>query len=186
MNTNKPKPPRKLLSETVVELKTDFPTAVERLQALSGCGIETDNANKHFYFESNRKGKFHIYESNGSRYDFNTRTTGMRGGLYVEEGKTKAVVYTYRLSGTVLLLVVTILLGLVMLGSYSVYAYTLMQEKLFAGALTGFVLILLLGISFPVFAITSYEKGRRGGADDAEKMQREALRRLSAVDDWEK
>ena len=35
MNTNKPKPPRKLLSETVVELKTDYPTAVERLQQLS-------------------------------------------------------------------------------------------------------------------------------------------------------
>ena len=60
MNTNKPKPPRKLLSETVVELKTDYPTAVERLQQLSGRSRETDHDNKGIYFECNRKGMFHI------------------------------------------------------------------------------------------------------------------------------
>lgn len=186
MNTNKPKPPRKLLSETVVELKTNYPTALERLRELSGVGNEIDNVNRRFFFECNRKGLFSIKELNSGRYTFNTRTTGMRGGLYVEEGKTKAVVYTYRLTGTVILFVLDLVLGLVMVGLGALNGYLCLQQGFSLRDRIECGLLLLLGIVSLVCGVISYEKGKQDGPVDTEKMRQEALRRLSAVDDWEK
>lgn len=187
MNTNKPKPPRKLLSETVVELKTDYPTAVERLQQLSGRSRDTDHDNKGIYFACNRKGMFHIDASNrAGRYDQNTRVVGMRGGLYVEEGKTKAVVYTYRSGGAILLTILGVVLSLVVLGLGLLQGYGFLQQQFSPGLLTGFGLILLASCAFPMASVIQMSKGQQESAVDAEKMRQDTLRRLSAVDEWEK
>ena len=99
MNVSKPKPPKGLLEETVVELKTDFPTAVRRLQQLSGLCRKKSVAGFPLYFDSHKMGRFSVTEI-GTRNHPSTAAVGVKGGLYAEEGRTKAAVFTYRISGS--------------------------------------------------------------------------------------
>lgn len=187
MNTKKPKPPKNLMSETVVEINTDFATAVERLADVSGVGREVDSTGDTIGFYSTRKGRFQSVDcGNNNRYHVNHRNVGLQGGLYVEDGKTKAVLYTYRQGGTVFGMITEIIVGLVGLFLVFLEGSTLLEREFSAGTLAVCGLLAMVAIAFPVHGILSVEKGKRGSEEDAKKLQEDVLRRLNAINNWDK
>ena len=187
MNTKKPKPPKNLISETVVEINTDFATAVERLADVSGPGRDQDSTGDTIGFYSTRKGRFQSVDcGNNNRYHVNHRNVGLRGGLYVEDGKTKAVLYTYRQGGTVFGMIMEIIVGLVGLFYVFLEGSTLLEREFSARTLAVCGLLAMVAIAFPVHGILSVEKGKRGSEEDAKKLQEDVLRRLNAINNWDK
>ena len=186
MNTKKPKPPKNLISETVVELNTDFATAVERLQQMNGYGLETDSNNQKLLFVSNSKGRFAVTQERHSRYEFAARAVGLWGGLYVEDGKTKAVLYTYCQGGTVFGMIMEIIVGLVLLCCVAWNGVILLEREFSASTLAVCGLMTIFAIVFPIHGILSLEKGKRGSEEDAKKLQEDVLRRLDAINNWDK
>lgn len=186
MNTKKPRPPKNLMCETVVEINTDLPTAILRLQQINGYSLETDSNDQKLFFTSNRNGRFTVTQERHSRYEFAARAVELRGGLYVEEGKTKAVLYAYRLGGTVFGMIMKIVLGLVGL-CYALWnGYILLQNGFSTPILVFCVLMGMLAIALPVHGIIQHEKGKLGSESDAQKLLEDALRRLDAINNWDK
>ena len=186
MTYKKPRAPKNLMSETVIDLHVDFPTALERLEELNGAGREVDSNGEGIAFYSNRKGRFTSTYTGRRRYQTDARAVDMRGGLYIEDGKTKAVVYTYRLGGTVFGMIMEVVLGVLVLLWGLLEGYTYLQAEFSARTLTGCALLLLIAIALPIHGIISLEKGKRGSESDAEKMKQDALRRLDAINQWDK
>ncbi len=187
MNTKKPKPPKNLISETVVEINTDFATAVERLADVSGPGRDQDSTGDTIGFYSTRKGRFQSVDcGNNNRYHVNHRNVGLWGGLYVEDGKTKAVLYTYRQGGTVFGMIMEIIVGLVLLCCVAWNGVILLEREFSAGTLAVCGLMAIFAIAFPIHGILSLERGKRGSEEDAKKLQEDVLRRLNAINNWDK
>lgn len=187
MNVKKPNPPKNLIAETVVEMNTDFATAVERLADVSGPGRDQDSTGDTIGFSSNRRGRFQSIDcGSNSRYHVNHRNVGLQGGLYVEDGKTKAVLYTYRIGGTVFSMIMEVILGLVGLFYVIAVGFALLEQEFSAGTLAVCGLLLILAIGFPIHGILSLEKGKRGSEEDAKKLQEDVLRRLNAINNWDK
>ncbi|MBQ4332615.1 MAG: hypothetical protein IJC33_02410 [Clostridia bacterium] len=185
MNVNKPKPPKHLLEETVVELKTDFPTAVRRLQQLSGLCRKKSVTGLPLYFDSNKKGRFSVMEI-GTRKNPSTAAVGVKGGLYTEDGRTKAAVFTYRISGStaaVAVFVVTevLLFLLMVLGWY----LTLREGFVPVYAVLAFV-SLGIQVAFLVYYLSRHNQSRSNAHEDADRLKEEALCRLAAIDEWDK
>lgn len=185
MNVSKSKPPKGLLEETVVELKTDFPTAVSRLAQLSGICRERSVTGLPLYFDSNKKGRFSVMEI-GTRKNPSTAAVGVKGGLYAEESRTKAAVFTYRISGStaaVAVFVVTevLLFLLMVLGWY----LSLREGFIPAYAVLAFV-SLGIQVAFLVQYLSRHRKSRDSAHEDATRLKEEALCRLAAIDEWDK
>lgn len=186
MNTKKLKPPKNRMSETVVELNTDFDTALWRLRQMNGPSLETDSIGQTLWFASNQKGRFTITQVRNSRYEAAVRSVALRGGLYVEDGKTKTVLYTYRLGGTVFGMIMEIIAGLVGLLYVLFVGAALLEREFSAGTVAVCGLLVIIAIAIPIHGIIRLEKGKQGGEGDAQKMLEDALRRLNAVNDWDK
>ena len=182
MNTKKPKPPRRLLEETMVELKTDYPTAVRRLQELNGFTHQRDASGKEREFISNKKG-FFTFANNGrnERRDPHTSLIRATGGLYVEEGKTKAVVYIHR-SG-----LSTFVIGCLVF--VEVFLFLLILQYTLSGANPKAWLLLvvyLLGLAvYFSYLFSNRHKSVLGMQEDAQMLREDALSRLLAVDKWD-
>lgn len=188
MNVKKPTPPllisRRHVEETVVELKTDYPTALSRLRQMGGVCRNTDTNDCAMLFVVNRNGRIGMADATSMGRRYSTRSAFLSGGLYVEEGKTKAVVYTYSSAVaravnaaylSVLVLSALLLLTAVWLGSNPS-----LLGWIGVGALT-LALVVTIGGWLIHFGQTEYE-----AAEDARRLREEAVRRLSAIDDWEK
>ncbi len=187
MNRKKPNPPKNLIAETVVEINTDFATAVERLADVSGPGRDRDSIGDTIGLYSTRKGRFRCgYCGSESRYHVNHRNVGLRGGLYVEDGKTKAVLYTHRLGGTVFGMIMEIISGLVILCYACVVGLTILEQEFSAQTLAVCGLLVLFALAIPIHGILSAERGKRGSEEDAKKLQADVLRRLDAINNWDK
>ena len=186
MNTKKPKSPKNLISETVVEIHTDFATAVERLADVSGHGREQDSTGDTIGFYSTRKGRVQSVDCGNGRYHVNHRNVGLQGGLYVEDGKTKAVLYTHRLGGTVCGMIMEIIVGLVGLCYVCVAGFAILEQEFSAQTLAVCGLMAIFAIALPIHGILSLEKGKWGSEEDAKKLQEDVLRRLDAINNWDK
>ena len=186
MLTKRPKTPKNLLEETVVVINTDLPTAILRLQELNGRGRDTDTNDRGLLFFSNRKGRFTIAEATRNRYEVAARAVGLQGGLYVEDGKTKAVVYTYRPGSTVLGMILEVLAGLVMLAVSLLYSISLLQTEFSSRTLLVSALLMAISIAFPVHGVIRMKRGKRGRESDADILKQDALRRMTAINQWDK
>ena len=188
MNVKKPKPPllisRRHVEETVVELKTDYPTALSRLRQLGGMCRNTDTNDYAMLFVVNRNGRIGMADATSSGRRYSTRSTFLSGGLYVEEGKTKAVVYTY--SSAVARAVNGAYLSVLVLAAFLVLTAAWLGSNpsplgwvgvgVFAAAL-----VVTVGSWMVRHGQTKYD-----AAEDAHRFREEALRRLEAIDEWDK
>lgn len=182
MNTKKPKPPGRLLSETVVELKTDYKTAVQRLQELNGFTHKRDASGKEREFISNKKG-FFTFANNGrnERRDPHTSLIRAKGSLYVEEGKTKAVVYIHRSSLS------AFVVGCLVFVEF--FFFLLILQYALSGAdPKGWLLLAIYSIGLAVYLaylFSNRHKSVLGMNEDAQMLKQDALSRLEAVDKWD-
>lgn len=185
MNMSKPKPPKGLLKETVVELKTDFPTAVSRLAQLSGICRERSVTGLPLYFDSNKKGRFSVMEI-GTRKNPSTAAVGVKGGLYAEEGRTKAAVFTYRISGSTVFAVVFVVLE-VLLFLLMVLGWYLSLREGFTPVYAVLAFVSLgIQVTFLVYYLSRHNQSRSNAHEDADRLKEEALCRLAAIDEWDK
>ena len=176
--------PRKRVEETVVELKTDYRTALSRLRQLDGVCRNTDTDDYALRFCVYRNGRIGVANATSMGRRYSTRSAFLSGGLYAEEGKTKAVVYTYSSAVaravnaayfTVLVLLGFLVLTVAWLGS-NPSPLGWVGVGMVAAALA-----VTVGGWLIHFGQTEYE-----AAEDARRLREEAVRRLSAIDDWEK
>jgi hypothetical protein len=188
MNVKKPKPPlfisRRHLEETVVELKTDYPTALNRLRQMGGVCRNTDSNGYELLFVVNRDGRIGMADASSFGRRYSTRSAFLSGGLYAEEGKTKAVVYTY--SSAVARAVKAAYLSVLVLSAFLVLTAAWLGSHpsplgwvgvgLFAVAL-----VVTVGGWMIHFGQTEYD-----ATEDARRLQEEAVRRIKAIDQWDK
>lgn len=188
MNVKKPKPPlfisRRHVEETVVELKTDYPTALNRLCQMGGVCRNTDSDGYELLFTVNRHGRIGMADATSMGRRYSTRSAFLSGGLYTEEGKTKAVVYTYHSAvvraATAMYFSVLTLSALLLLTAIWLGKSPSSLGWIGVGVLT---LALVLAVCGWVihFGQTEY-----AATEDARRFREEALRRLEAIDQWEK
>ena len=183
MNTNKLKAPRNRLDETVVELKTDLSTAIDRLRQLSGLCRSRSATDRPVYFESNKRGRFSVVEI-GTRHEPSTATVAVKGGLYTEDGKTKAVVYAYRIGGsaTAVFVVAQVLLTPLMVLGW----YLSLQEEFIPAYAVAAVVALAIQVVHLAHYLSRRNQSRSNRDEDAGRFKVAALERLSAVDEWDK
>ncbi len=188
MNVKKPKPPlfisRRHVEETVVELKTDYPTALNRLRQMGGVCRNTDSDGYEMLFIVNRNGRIGMADATSMGRRYSTRSAFLSGGLYTEEGKTKAVVYTY--SSAVVRAVNAAYLSVLVLSAFLTLTAAWLGSNpspvgwvgvgTFAAAL-----VVTIGGWMIHFGQTEYD-----AAEDARRLQEEAVRRLEAIDQWDK
>ncbi len=185
MNVKKPKAPKNLLEETVVELKTDLPTAASRLRQLSGPCRSRSVADMPVYFESNKKGRFSVMEI-GTRHNPSTAAVGVKGGLYTEDGRTKAAVFAYRISGSTVSVAVFVVLEVLLFLLMALGWYLSLREGF--TPIYAFLAFVLLGIqvAFLVHYLSRYRQSQKNAHEDAARLKEETLRRLAAIDEWDK
>lgn len=176
--------PRKQVEETVVELKTDYPTALSRLRQLDGVCRNTDTDDYALRFCVYRNGRIGVADATSMGRRYSTRSAFLFGGLYTEEGKTKAVVYTYSSAVaravnaayfTILVLLGFLVLTVAWLGS-NPSPLGWVGVGTFAAAL-----VVTVGGWMIHFGQTEYD-----ATEDARRMREEAVRRLKAIDEWDK
>jgi len=182
MNTKKPKPPLRLLDETVVALKTDYKTAVQRLQELNGFTHKRDASGKEREFVSNKRGRF-TFANNGrnDRRDPHTSLIRAKGGLYVEEGKTKGVVYIHRSSLSAFAVGCIVFAELFLFLLILQYALSTANPK-------GWLLLAIYSVGLAVYLaylFSNRHKSVLGMSEDTEMLKQDAISRLEAVDKWD-
>ena len=188
MIRKKPKPsllvPRKEVTETVLELKTDFPTALNRLRQLTGVFRDAEAKGHRLVFCVNRRGRISVDDAEVDGTRISPRSVFLSGGLYIEEGKTKAVVYTY--SSAIAHAGNVLFLSILILGTLLAVAVALINAPsapLGWGAAG-------VGAFAAVATILGWLARLDRTVSDADMVARcvheETIRRLSAIDEWDK
>lgn len=186
MNTQKPKAPRTAIAEQVVELKTNYPTAIQRLRQMQGNCRQQDVEGRYLQFFCNKKGQFTVTPPISRRNHLQTVwATAVEGHLYVEDGRTKASLYTLQLEKpnktpfeTILTVAwIGFVLAAWLVGFFLFPAEYRTVESILAAAVLAVVLVSRVGQNSRIV---------QNQGQDAQIMLEAAVDRLKAVDDWEK
>ncbi|MBR0447825.1 MAG: hypothetical protein IIX28_05110 [Clostridia bacterium] len=182
MNTQKPKAPRTAIAEQVVELKTNYPTAIQHLRQMQGACRQQDAEGRYLQFYCNKKGCFTISPPPTRHAVW---ATTLEGHLYVEDGRTKASLYTLQLekpNKAPLESVLTVVwVGVVLAVWLACFLLFPAEYRTMESILSAVILVVLL-------VLKTGREGRivQNQGQDAQIMLEAAVDRLKAVDDWEK
>ncbi len=172
----------KIIEQSELEIKTDCKTAIERLKAQQGICRETDSRQVTLEFLCHDDGRICVcnYSRNKPRRDPN-RLYSVIGQVTEENGKTKVKIYSLFNRTNYILSAVAAILYMVVFALYFVTAYK-------AGIVPGTKDLYLL--IFSVFAILLYplrfRKQERDKANDLYIMKQEIIKRVNAIDKWDK
>lgn len=172
----------KIIEQSELEVKADFKTTIERLKDQQGICRETDSRQVTLEFFCHDDGRICIcnYSRRRQRRDTN-RLYSVIGQVVTEEEKTKVKIYSIFNRINYFLSAVAAVLYLVMFALYFIIAYK-------AGIVPGTKDLYLLILS--VFAILlyplSFRKEKRTKEADLYIMKNEIIKRVNAIDKWDK
>ena len=178
----KPKRPGNAITEQVVELKTDYPTAVKRLRQLQGVCRETANSALPLFFRSNKNGRFRLVENRENL----TCPVFLQGGLYTEEGKTLAALYVCRHNAMRAYIVVSLIIDLAMALFFAFGLLPAIAQGLRPYSIALILLIIAAQIAAAMWQWQRYRAGATRVEEDACWMMDIVLKRLQTVENWEK
>lgn len=171
----------------VVDINCGYKEAVSRMQQLRGAGRShpfSDYAYGNFGFYCNKKGEFFVGECRhreGADIFGRFSLYYVAGRVFVENNKTKAEFYSVKSRLVIGILHFTILLLLVLLG-FSIYTALFtdvsnIREIIFT------IACLILGIATGAYYLESRQNDKH---TDLTNMREEVLRRIDAVNKWDK
>lgn len=172
----------KIIEQSELEIKTDCKTAIERLKAQQGICRETDSRQVTLEFLCHDDGRICVcnYSRHKPRRDPN-RLYSVIGQVTEENGKTKIKIYSLFNRTNYILSAVAALLYLLVVAFYFITAYK-------AGIVPGTKD--LYRLIFSVLAIflypLVYQKQERDKANDLYIMKQEIIKRVNAIDKWDK
>lgn len=178
----KPKRPCNAVAEQVVELKTDYSTAVQRLRQLQGVCRETANSALPLFFRSHKNGRFRLVENRENL----TCPVFLQGGLYTEEGKTLAALYVCRHNAMRAYIVVSLMIDLAMALFFTFGLIPAIAQGLRPYGIALILLIVAAQIAAAMRQWQRYRAGAKQVEEDACRMTEIVLNRLQTVENWEK
>ncbi len=171
-----------VLDETVIDVKEDVQTTIDRLRELQGSGRQTDSAGRNLTFLCNKKGRFIVRHISSNRRSLQPDSIDyVTGEVCNDNGQTKVKIYTvHDRSGHVMSIIAAALL-FIMLALYLVLIFT---NNIPAGKEAIFV----IGFIIAMIVLTLYYdiNSRSNRATDIEIIKKEAVNRVNAVDLWDK
>ncbi len=171
-----------ILDETVIELKTDFETTMERLQSLQGVCRNTDGEQNPLMFTCDKKGRLRV-DNVPSRYSSNDRLNFVVGEVVEENGKTVAKICsvhdrsTKKVRNVIWTVYALVFVAFVLFGVSALKQGAHMTPK-DIGAVVAFLALL---------AIIPFRTAReaKNQPADLETMKTEVINRVRAVDRWD-
>ena len=178
----KPKRPGNVIAERVVELKTDYPTAVKRLLQLQGVCRETADSALPLFFRSNKNGRFRLVENRENL----TCPVFLQGGIYTEEGKTLAALYVCRHYAMKGYIIVSLMIDLAMALFFACGLLPAIAQGLRPYSIALILLIIAAQVVAAMWQWKRYRAGVKRVEEDAYWMMDIVLNRLQTVENWEK
>ena len=178
----KPKHPGNAIAEQVVELKTDYPTAVKRLRQLQGVCRETANSALPLFFRSNKNGRFRLVENRENL----TCPVFLQGGIYTEEGKTLATLYVCRHNAMKGYIIVSLMIDLAMMLLFAFGLLPAIAQGLRPYSIALILLIIAAQIAAAMRQWQRYRAGAKRVEEDACWMMEIVLNRMQTVENWDK
>lgn len=180
---------RKVLKEEVVEIKDTLPKTIEKLRSLNQIGRERDCNDDCFRFVCNKKGTFsisHCFESEAYKIAFVhqwDREYYIYGKVFEQSGRTyiKYQQVYNRLIDFGLLFLLVFALMLIICGIIITKFYELSQFWNFA-----FIIMLIPFVALGIDSIKCRKKRKDYKNYDFDKMEKELIRRIDAVNNWDK
>ncbi len=173
-----------ILDKQVVDLQVTPEVAIERLIAQNGLCRDNDKQGSALIFYCTQNGEFSVYNAS-RRSPTDSRIYSVRGEIFAENEKTKAVIYTVHDRATRgsrwILLFVSLLIAAVY-----IFFQFLTHSPIDHSLLTGYALLCtLLFVGAIIFTHRHTNKEEQHKDEDIHIMKTEMLRRLEAVNRWD-
>ena len=174
----------KILEETIVEVKTNKPDAINKLILQNGKCRNTITEQENLWFYCHKNGKFLVSDWNpysSSRHNNNTLCYYVKGRVVIENGKTLVKIYSIYSRSEKAFRYITIGMCLLVVASFFISFLFLEEPKSKIDILSKLILAALI----PAAAFR-LKKQAKNHQKDLEVMKDEAVRRAEAINFWDK